>query len=86
MFRQAAPVGKLDLQLVYYRADECRASRWVSSGEELAQLMNRIDCQSGPTQIGRVLEHALRETEKAAVQALTFIGDAMEGINRAPRG
>ena len=78
MFREVAPVGKLDVQLVYYRGDECRASKWVSSGEQLAHLMNRIECEGGYTQIGRVLDHALRENEKAAVQALVFIGDAME--------
>jgi len=78
MFREAAPIGKLDVQLVYYRGDECRTSKWVSSGEQLAHLMNRIDCEGGYTQIRRVLEHALRENEKAAVQALVFIGDAME--------
>src|SRR6516225_4686346 len=78
MFRAAAPIGQLDVQLVYYRADQCSASKWVSSGEHLAQLMNRIECETGYTQIGRVLAHALRENEKAAVQALVFIGDAME--------
>jgi hypothetical protein len=78
MFRDVAPVGKLDVQLVYYRGDECRTSKWVSNGEQLAHLMNRIDCEGGYTQIGRVLEHALRENEKAAVHALVFIGDAME--------
>jgi hypothetical protein len=78
MFRAAAPIGHLDVQLVYYRASECRASKWVSSGEHLAQLMNRIEFEAGYTQIGRVLAHGLREAEKAAVQALVFIGDAME--------
>jgi hypothetical protein len=78
MFRDVAPVGKLDVQLVYYRGDECRTSKWVSSGEQLAHLIDRIDCESGYTQICRVLEHALRENEKAAVHALVFIGDAME--------
>jgi hypothetical protein len=78
MFREVAPIGKLEAQLVYYRGDECRASKWVSNGEQLAHLMNRIDCEGGYTQIGRVLEHALRENEKGAVQALVFIGDAME--------
>jgi hypothetical protein len=79
MFREAAPIEKLDVQLVYYRGlDECRASKWVSSGEQLARLMDKIDCRCGGTQIGRVLAHALRETEKAPVQALVFIGDAME--------
>ncbi len=78
MFREAAPVGKLDVQLIFYRGDECRASKWVGSGEQLAQLMNRITCERGLTQIGRVLDHALRENERVAVKALVFIGDAME--------
>jgi hypothetical protein len=78
MFRDAAPIGRLDVQLVFYRGDECRASTWLDSGEQLAQLMNKIECVGGMTQIGRVLGHALREHEKAAVQALTFIGDAFE--------
>jgi hypothetical protein len=78
MFLEAAPIGRLDVQLVYYRAYECRASKWASSGEQLAHLMNRIECRSGCTQIGHVLAHALLEAEKAAVQALVFIGDAVE--------
>jgi hypothetical protein len=78
MFREAAPIGHLDVQLCYYRGDECRATRWLQSGERLAQLMSRIECQSGFTQLARVLAHARREAEKTPVQALTFIGDAME--------
>ena len=79
MFREAAAIGGLDVQLVYYRGfGECRASGWVSNGERLAQLMNRIDCRGGHTQIGKILAHARRETERARVQALVFIGDAME--------
>ena len=79
MFREAASVGGLDVQLVYYRGlSECRASRWVSHSEHLADLMTRIDCRGGHTQIGRILAHAGQETEKSAVQALVFVGDAME--------
>jgi hypothetical protein len=79
MFREAAPIGRLDVQLVYYRGhDECRHSKWVESGGQLAQLMRKIECEGGTTQIGRVLAHALHETQKAPVQALVFIGDAME--------
>jgi hypothetical protein len=40
--------------------------------------MRKIECEGGMTQIGKVMAHALRETEKAPVQALVFIGDAME--------
>lgn len=79
MFREAAAIGGLDVQLVYYRGfGECRASGWVSNGGRLAQLMSRIDCRGGHTQIGKILAHARRETERARVQALVFIGDAME--------
>ena len=79
MFREAAPIGKLNVQLAYYRdTDECRVSKWFSSGEQLAQLMNKIDCRAGATQIGQILRHTLRENEKGPVQALIFIGDAME--------
>ena len=38
MFREAAAIGGLDVQLVYYRGlSECRASRWVSQAERLAR-------------------------------------------------
>src|SRR5713226_2041565 len=40
--------------------------------------MERIDCRGGHTQIGRILAHARRETETVKVQALVFVGDAME--------
>jgi hypothetical protein len=79
MFREAAAVGGLDVQLVYYRGfGECRASRWVSAAEGLGRLMEGIDCRGGHTQIGKVLAHARSESERMKVQALVFVGDAME--------
>ena len=79
MFREAASIGGLDVQLVYYRGlAECRASGWVSDAARLGDLMARIDCRGGHTQIGKILQHARRETDKAKVQALVFVGDAME--------
>lgn len=79
MFRETAEIGGLDVQLVYYRGlAECRASRWVSQTEHLADLMSRIDCRGGHTQIGKVLAHARRQSEEKPVQALIFVGDAME--------
>src|SRR6266571_3473532 len=79
MFREAAAIGGLDVQLVYYRGlAECRASRWVSQAERLGDLMSRIDCRGGHSQIGKVLSHARHETERLKVQALVFVGDAME--------
>ena len=79
MFREAASIGGLDIQLVYFRGlGECAASPWVAQTEKLAQLMTRIDCRGGHTQIGKVLGHAVRETDQQRVQALVFVGDAME--------
>jgi hypothetical protein len=79
MFREAASVGGLDIQLVYFRGlTECRASTWVATGDKLAALMGGIDCRGGQTQIGKVLDHARREHAETRVQALVFVGDAME--------
>jgi hypothetical protein len=79
MFREAAAIGGLDVQLLYYRGlNECRASRWVSQAERLAEVMSRIDCRGGHTQISKVLAHAKRESQIKKVQALVFVGDAME--------
>ena len=68
MFRKAAPVGKLDVQLIFYGGDRCRATQWVSSGDELARLMGKIVCDPGYTQIGRLLDHVLVEHAKAPIQ------------------
>jgi hypothetical protein len=79
MFREAATVGGLDIQLVYYRGlAECRASPWIAEPERLGALMSRIDCRGGHTQIGKILAHARREYDSRKVTALVFVGDAME--------
>ena len=79
MFRAAASAGGLDIQLVYFRGlGECRASAWVANSERLAALMSAIDCRGGHTQIGKVLAHARQECARQRVQALVFVGDAME--------
>ena len=79
MFREAASIGGLDIQLVYFRGlSECRASGWIAGAEKLAGLMQRIDCRGGHTQIGKVLGHARQEQARKPVQALVFVGDAME--------
>lgn len=79
MFREAAAIGGLDIQLAYYRGmTECRVSGWVGQAERLAHLMSAIDCRGGRTQIGKIIAHAARETRRTKVQALVFVGDAME--------
>ena len=83
MFKAAAAIGGLDIQLLYYRGmagsgGECRASGWTDNPLTLAKLMGKIRCLSGMTQIGRVLQHALRESHQNKVHAMVFVGDAAE--------
>ena len=79
MFAEAAAIGGLEVQFVYYRgSSECQASRWVSIADDLARLMAKITCAGGHTQIRKVLEHARREHRHQKIAALIFVGDAME--------
>jgi hypothetical protein len=79
MFDAAAAVGGLSVQLCYFRGfNECRASRWVSDPRALRDLMATIRCQSGTTQIGRVLRHVGEEAGRSPVRALIYVGDAVE--------
>jgi hypothetical protein len=41
-------------------------------------LMSKIECRTGYTQIGNLLTHARKENDRQRVQALIFVGDAME--------
>lgn len=79
MFEAVKDVGGLDVQLVYFRgAGECRASRWVSDPDALKRLMTSVECQGGYTQIRKVLTHAATEAAARKVNALVYVGDAME--------
>jgi hypothetical protein len=79
MFDAVGKAGHLSVQLAYFRGfGECRASKFVADAGALKRLMERIDCRGGHTQIGKVLSHGLKETRRQKVQALVFIGDAME--------
>ena len=79
MFDAVRQIGGLDVQLVYFRGfRECRSSKWVSDPAALARLMTTVRCAGGLTQIEKVLLHARRETETSPVNALVFVGDAME--------
>ena len=79
MFQVAADLGGLDVQLVYFRGfSECRASKFVSGGQGLGDLMAKIEVRGGATQIRKVLAHAREEARRAKVGALVFVGDAME--------
>lgn len=79
MFESVARTGGLDVQLLYFRGfGECRASRWVSDAQALAKLMTGLNCEGGRTQISKVFTHARKEQTRQKVNALVFVGDAME--------
>lgn len=79
MFKEAATVGGLDVQLVYYRGVmDFGASPWLGDPQRVAGLMRTVDVEGGNTQIVRVLRHALAESKAAKVNAVVFIGDAVE--------
>lgn len=69
----------LQVQLIYFRGlDECRASKWVADANALARVMTGIQVRGGNTQIGKVLSHARAEHSRRKVNALVYVGDAME--------
>jgi len=79
MFEATAALGGLDVKLVYYRGfSECEASRWMTNAADLHRVMRAVSCIGGETQIERVLAHAVAENQKQRVNALVFVGDAME--------
>jgi hypothetical protein len=83
MFQEAARIGALDVQLIYFRGidgfnGECKASRWTRDQRNLANLMTGIDCWTGETQIVKALAHAKREHASEPVNAIVYIGDMCE--------
>jgi hypothetical protein len=79
MFEEAAAIGGLAVQLVYFRgANECRASRFVNDPRRLGDMMATIDCRGGHTQIVRVLRHVREAAGEGPVSAFVLVGDAME--------
>ena len=79
MFAETESLGGLEVQLVFYRGfGECKSSPWVNSSAGLVRRMTAVRCLGGRTQIGKVMSHAIKETQKKKVNALVFVGDAME--------
>ena len=79
MFAAIPKPSALQVQLLYFRGfGECRASKWVLDGAALAKLMSGIDCRGGHTQIGRVFSHARSEHARRRINAVIYVGDAIE--------
>jgi hypothetical protein len=79
MFLATRDLGGLAVRLAYYRGFlEFAATPFLTDAAELARRMTGVQCLGGQTQIQRVLEHTLAETKKERVNALIFVGDAVE--------
>ena len=79
MFRATEGLGPLHVQLAWYRGlGEFEASGFVMNSRDLVARMTEVSCAAGETQLERVLAHAIAETRRAKVNALVFVGDAME--------
>ena len=79
MFLSAQSLGGLNLQLCFFRGfAEFFNSDWQNKSDEIIQIMSKIRCQAGATQIERVLKHAIREHAVQKIKCVVYIGDAME--------
>jgi hypothetical protein len=77
MFDAVRSIGRLAVKLAYFRGmDECKASSWHENPEILCKSMLRLSCETGVTQIARVLRMALSEGD--GVSAVVFVGDHCE--------
>jgi hypothetical protein len=84
MFEEAAKIGGLEVQLVWYRGiDECSHTPWTTDTCELAAQMSRIRCAAGSTKITCVLKHIRAEHQREKIDAAIFIGDAIEELRGA---
>jgi hypothetical protein len=86
MFEATAALGGLEIQLVFYRGlNECQASKWLRTPKELYDVMAKVRCVTGGTQIERVLDHVISETKTKRIGALILVGDAFEEETRTDK-
>ncbi|MEX2326579.1 MAG: VWA domain-containing protein, partial [Pseudomonadales bacterium] len=79
MFKETGDLGGLLIQLCYYRGfNDFHAGDWCQDADTLLTAMTAVRCLGGRTQLGRVLNHALKEARRNPIQALVFVGDAVE--------
>lgn len=79
MFAAVAKLGGLAIQLIWYRGyGEFQVEPWLADATELQRRMASVQCRGGLTQISRVLEYAVRETQQHRLNALVLVGDCLE--------
>ncbi len=79
MFDVATGLGGLSMQLCFFHGmASFITSPWLHDARQLKAQMERVHCLGGLTQIGRVLEHAIKESRQQRIHAVVFIGDCVE--------
>jgi len=79
MFEAVSKIGGLSIQLCYYRGyKEFQCFSWTDQPVNMLTSITSVRCLAGKTQIEKVLNHALHQTQQESIQALVFVGDAME--------
>jgi hypothetical protein len=79
MFAETAALGGLEVLLCYYHGFRgFRRTGWLTDTARLSEIMSRVRCEGGLTQIAKVLSFGIKESEQHPVDALVFVGDCME--------
>ncbi len=77
MFDTIKAIGSVAVKLIYYRGlRECRAGVWHSNPSVVCESMLALSCESGETQIARLLGAVL--AEQSSISGVVFIGDHCE--------
>ena len=77
MFDTIKAIGAVAVKLIYYRGtSECRAGAWHRDPAIVCRSMLTLTCESGETQIARLLRVVL--AEEVRISGVVFVGDHCE--------
>jgi hypothetical protein len=77
MFESIKAFGAVAVKLIYYRGTmECQEGAWHDNPETVSRSMLQLSCESGKTQIRRLLNRVIAEEQK--LSCAVFIGDHCE--------
>jgi len=80
LFDALKNIGRITMKLAYYRGDsECRMTAWHDDPDLLCRSMLGLACESGATQIARLMQMVLGEDK---LSGFVFVGDHCEDNSR----
>jgi len=79
LFEVTNDIGGLQVSLCHYGGHErFFHTGWFTRAGPLQEHMARVKCRGGLTQIAKVLAHLRTEARRSPIDALVFVGDAVE--------